>query len=50
MMTFESENFAIININSVDSRCGIWNMTRKYVINRLNNSKLGHFEDEPWYK
>ena len=40
MIAYELENIAILNVNSVDYRCIIWNMTKNYAINRLNNSKL----------
>ena len=40
MIAYELENIAILNVNSVDYRCIIWNMTKNDAINRLNNSKL----------
>ena len=40
MIAYELENTAILNIKGVNYRCAIWNMSRSYAINRLNNSKL----------
>ena len=40
MMANELEKIAILNINSVNRRCVLWNMTKNDAINRLNSSKL----------
>ena len=40
MMAYKLKNVAIRNVNGVDYRCILWNMTRNDAINRLNNSKL----------
>ena len=40
MMAYELENIAILNVKGVDYRYILWNMTKNYIINRLNNSKL----------
>ena len=40
MMAYELENIAIMNVEGVDYRCVLWNITKKNAINRLNNSKL----------
>ena len=39
-IAFELQNIAILNIQGVDYRCGIWNITKSDAINRSNNSKL----------
>ena len=40
MMAYELKNIAILNVKDVDYRCVLWNMSKNYAINRLNNSKL----------
>ena len=40
MMTYESENIAILNVKGIDYRCVMWNVTGNNVINWLNNSEL----------
>ena len=37
---FWIRNIAKLNIKGVDYRCALWNITRNYAINRLNNSEL----------
>ena len=40
MMTYGLQSIAILNVNGVDYRCVLWNMTRNDAINMLSNSKL----------
>ena len=40
MMAYELENIVILNVNGVNYRCVLWNITKNNSINRLNNSKL----------
>ena len=40
MMVYDLENVAILNVEGVDYRCILWNMTRNDAIGGLNNSKL----------
>ena len=40
MMAYELKNIVILNVKDVDYRCVLWNMSKNYAINRLNNSKL----------
>ena len=37
MMAYELKNIAILNVNGVDYRCVLWNMTKNEAINVLNN-------------
>ena len=40
MMAHELKNIAILNVNGVDYRCVLWNMTKNNAINMLGKSKL----------
>ena len=40
MMTYGLQSITILNVNGVDYRCVLWNMTRNDAINMLSNSKL----------
>ena len=54
MMSYELENFAILNVNGVDYRCVLQSITRNDEINRLNNYRLVNkgtfYEYGFWYK
>ena len=39
-MAYELKNIAILNLQGVDYRCVLRNMTRTDAVNRLNNSEL----------
>ena len=52
-MPHELKDIAMLNVKGNDYRCVIWNITRNYAINRLNNSKLDdkdHYEYGFWCK
>ena len=52
-MPHELKDIAMLNVKGNDYRCVIWNVTRNYAINRLNNSKLDdkdHYEYGFWCK
>ena len=40
MMAYKFENLAILNIEGINYRCVIWNMSKSDAINRLNKSEL----------
>ena len=43
-MTYELKNIPKLKVKGVDYGCILWNMTKNYAINRLNNSRL---DDKP---
>ena len=40
MMAYELGNITILNVEGVDYRCDIWNMSKNDVVSRLSNSEL----------
>ena len=40
MIAYELRNIAIFNVNGVDFRCILWDISRNEAVNRLNNSVL----------
>ena len=40
MTAYELKNIAILNVEGVDFRCILWDISRDEAVNRLNNSVL----------